>query len=115
MSYESSSDKYTHQESFEFYKAHEPPVRGDFFKEIVGQLRTIRHRRKLPLEKLNIRLGMARNYVHKWECGMKTPTGFNLYEWAKKLDAEILILDTHEINNFTDRVTTLCKKKNTKA
>lgn len=66
--------------------------RQDFLSTVVSQL--VKRRRELDYtqEDVNDMLGVADRLVNKWECGMKTPTSFNLYCWADALDAEIHIL-----------------------
>jgi ribosome-binding protein aMBF1 (putative translation factor) len=76
---------------FLFLQEHEDDIRKDFFSDVVAKL--VHERRLLGMtqDTLNGRLGLADNYVNKWECGMKSPTGFNLYCWADALNCEIVI------------------------
>lgn len=69
------------------------PTREDFLKDIVKQL--VQRRRALGLsqERLDQIMGNSDRLCSKWECGMRTPTGFNLYCWAEVLSAKIQIED----------------------
>ena len=67
-------------------------VRNDFLKDVVTELVELRHERGLTQEQLNHKLGMSDRLVSKWECGMRTPTGFNLYCWADALGARLGII-----------------------
>ena len=67
-------------------------VREDFLRDVVGDLVSIRKDRKVTQEELNHMLGVADRLVSKWECGLRTPTAFNLYCWADALDARLKIV-----------------------
>ncbi|MEP0264009.1 helix-turn-helix transcriptional regulator [Dokdonia sp.] len=41
-------------------------------------------------EDVNHKLGVADRLVSKWECGMRTPTSFNLHCWAQVLEGVIV-------------------------
>lgn len=77
------------QDGFEFLLKNEGPTRTDFLKNIAKNLAKIRQEKAWTQDKLNYRLGVADRLVNKWECGDKTPSGFNLYCWADAL-GEIL-------------------------
>lgn len=66
-------------------------VRNDFLQDVVKQLVQRRIQLKLTQEELNSRLGVADRLVNKWECGLRTPSGFNLYWWADALDCHLII------------------------
>lgn len=71
-------------------------TRDDFLKEVVSQLVALRKKRRLTQEELNYRLGIAERLVSKWECGIRTPTSFNLYCWADALDGKLMIAENLE-------------------
>lgn len=75
-----------------FLEKSEGPTRRDFLAELTKQL--VRQRRHLgwTQEKLNYRLGVADRLVNKWECGDKTPSGFNLFCWADAIGAELMVI-----------------------
>jgi DNA-binding transcriptional regulator YiaG len=63
--------------------------RSDFLSDLVGQLV---HRRKelgLTQSDVDVIMGNSDRLCSKWECGMRTPTGFNLYCWADALDSSL--------------------------
>lgn len=35
---------------------------------------------------------MADRLVSHWECGVRTPTGFNLYCWADALQSRLIVI-----------------------
>jgi DNA-binding XRE family transcriptional regulator len=59
--------------------------RQDFLKDVVGDLVDLRHKRGMTQEEVNHKIGVADRLVSKWECGIRTPTSFNLYCWADAL------------------------------
>lgn len=67
-------------------------VREDFLRDVVGDLVSIRKERNYTQEEINHKLGVAERLVSKWECGLRTPTAFNLYCWADALDAKLKIV-----------------------
>ncbi len=73
-------------------KPYSRKLRTDYLSKVVNQLIDIRLEKRLSLEALNYKLGVADNLVAKWESGHRTPNTFNLYCWAKALDAEMIIV-----------------------
>ena len=71
-------------------------TRDDFLKGLVAQLIQLRLKRGLTQEELNHRLGVADRLVSKWECGVRSPTSFNLYCWADALDGKLMIVENVE-------------------
>ncbi len=71
-------------------------TRDDFLKDVVGQLVSLRHRKGLTQEELNYKICVADRLVSKWECGLLTPTSFNLYCWADALDGKLRIVENPE-------------------
>ncbi|MEQ8524715.1 helix-turn-helix transcriptional regulator [Gracilimonas sp.] len=67
-------------------------TRDDFLMDVVGDLIKLRHRKGMTQEELNHRIGVADRLVSKWECGMRTPTSFNLYCWADALDGKLIVI-----------------------
>lgn len=83
----------TTKESMMIYIDYKLKTRDDFLKGLVAQLIQLRLKRGLTQEELNHRLGVADRLVSKWECGVRTPTSFNLYCWADALDGELIIIE----------------------
>ena len=52
----------------------------------------IARRKELGLtqDDVNYKLGVADRLVSKWECGIRTPTSFNLLCWAQVLEGFIV-------------------------
>ena len=71
-------------------------TRDDFLKDVVGQLVSLRHKKGLTQEELNYKIGVADRLVSKWECGLRTPTSFNLYCWVDALDGKLMVVDNPE-------------------
>ena len=67
-------------------------IRRDFLKDVVNQLIKQRHCLDLTQEELNARLGIADRLLSKWECGIRTPTSFNLYCWAFALGLKLTVI-----------------------
>jgi transcriptional regulator with XRE-family HTH domain len=44
-------------------------------------------------------MGVATGLVAKWEGGFRSPTGFNLYCWAKALDCDVVLVPRPEKPN----------------
>ena len=83
----------TTKESMMIYIDYKLKTRDDFLKGLVAQLIQLRLKRGLTQEELNHRLGVADRLVSKWECGVRTPTSFNLYCWADALDGKLVIIE----------------------
>ena len=66
-------------------------IRNDFLRDIVGRLVSRRKELQITQEDLDFRLGTADRLVSKWECGVRTPTSFNLYCWAFALGMKLTI------------------------
>lgn len=66
-------------------------TREDFLKDVVKQLVDARHAAGMTQEMLNDDLGVADRLVNKWECGIKSPSGFVLYCWADALGCDIKV------------------------
>lgn len=66
-------------------------TREHFLWEVTSTLIQERHKTGETQEELNFRLGIADRLVNKWECGLRTPSGFNLYCWANALGQRMLI------------------------
>ncbi|MDN5201499.1 helix-turn-helix transcriptional regulator [Fulvivirgaceae bacterium BMA10] len=77
-------------------------TRDDFLKDAVKDLIHLRHEHKMTQEELNHRLGVADRLVNKWECGLRTPTSFNLYCWADALDAKLKIIANDNVSPQAD-------------
>ena len=65
--------------------------RDDFLKDVIKQL--IQRRKELGLtqEIIDSKMGNADRLCSKWECGLRTPTAFNLYCWADVLSSKIIL------------------------
>jgi DNA-binding transcriptional regulator YiaG len=68
------------------------PTREDFLKDIVSQLVQRRQKLGLTQEKVDQIMGNSDRLCSKWECGMRTPTSFNLYCWVVALSSQIKII-----------------------
>ncbi len=73
-----------------------PKTRDDFLEDVVKQLVELRHHRKLSQAELDHIIGVADRLVSKWECGMRTPTAFNLYCWVEALGGELMVIDRRD-------------------
>lgn len=67
-------------------------VRKDYLKDVVKELIKQRKQLNLSQEELNARLGIADRLLSKWECGLRTPTSFNLYCWALSLGLKLTVI-----------------------
>ena len=67
-------------------------VRQDFLTRMVGQL--VARRKELGQTGLAVdaRIGCAEHLVAKWECGMRSPSAFNLLCWAEALGCEWVLV-----------------------
>ena len=61
------------------------PVDDDGFDRIRLRLIARRHDLGLTQGDVNDRIGVTDALLAKWECGMKRPSGFNLFCWAQAL------------------------------
>ncbi len=68
-----------------------PLIRKDYLRDVVKKLVEQRQKLRITQEELNARLGMADRLVSKWECGMRSPTSFNLYCWAFALGMRLSV------------------------
>lgn len=66
-------------------------LRNDFLAPVINDLARIRIAKGLNQTELAHQLGVTDYLVAKWECGIRTPSTFNLHCWADTLDARILI------------------------
>ncbi|WP_319480251.1 helix-turn-helix transcriptional regulator [uncultured Draconibacterium sp.] len=66
-------------------------LRSDYLKDVVSVLVSQRHKVGISQEELNARLGVSDRLVSKWECGMRSPTSFNLYCWAYALGMKLTV------------------------
>ena len=66
-------------------------IRKDYLRDIVIKLVEQRHKLGITQEQLNDRLGIADRLLSKWECGVRSPTSFNLYCWAFALGMRMTI------------------------
>ena len=65
-------------------------TRLDFLTEVVKPMVKQRKKLKMTQTDVNDKLGVADYLVAKWECGMRTPTSFNLFCWAEVLGGKIV-------------------------
>lgn len=90
---DSKSSKKTEKDySFDFLIENDPPTRTDFLNNLSKHLATLRQMKGWTQDKLNYRLGIADRLMNKWECGDKTPSGFNLYCWADALGEQLITM-----------------------
>ena len=66
-------------------------IRNDYLRDIVRKLVEQRQKLGLTQEELNARLGIADRLISKWECGIRSPTSFNLYCWAFALGMRLTV------------------------
>lgn len=92
------------QKTFDYLVEQEPVSRSDFLKEVTLQLRRQRRHLGWTLDKVNRRLGVATRLVNKWECGDKTPSGFNMFSWAKVLGLEIVLVPVELATKLKEKV-----------
>jgi len=74
------------------------PTRKDFLEDIVFQLILRRKELGYTQEHVDHLMGNSDRLCSKWECGMRTPTSFNLFCWTECLRATIVIVNTHHIS-----------------
>lgn len=77
-------------------------VRVDYLKDVVKELVKQRKNLNLTQEELNARLGIADRLLSKWECGLRTPTSFNLYCWALSLGLKLTVIPLAANDNCAD-------------
>ncbi|HPE74776.1 MAG TPA: helix-turn-helix transcriptional regulator [Draconibacterium sp.] len=77
-------------------------VRRDYLKDVVKELVKQRQNLNLTQEELNARLGIADRLLGKWECGLRTPTSFNLYCWALSLGLKLTVIPMAANDNRAD-------------
>lgn len=78
-------------------KINEAPKLLSCFAPIITRLKEIRLDRGISQFDLECKIGLARGYLSKWECGDRTPSLFNFLCWAKALDLEIEFLPIDQI------------------
>ena len=76
------------------------PTRNDFLQDVVIQLVERRRALGLTQEHVDHIMGNSDRLCSKWECGTRTPTGFNLYCWATTLKCELKIKIKNEYKNY---------------
>jgi len=85
-------DKKTKNQDSKTYLFNQPKtMRDDFLSEVVHQFITRRNELNLTQEDVDLRMGNADRQCSKWECGLRTPTSFNLLCWAEALEAKICL------------------------
>ncbi|WP_299765168.1 hypothetical protein [uncultured Dokdonia sp.] len=65
-------------------------TRDDFLKIVVRPMIARRKELRLTQDDVNYKLGVADRLVSKWECGLRTPSSFNLHCWAEVLKGSII-------------------------
>ena len=66
-------------------------TRDDFLKSLISQFVNRRKSLNMTQEDVDAKMGNADRLVSKWECGLRTPTSFNLYCWAETLKTSLTI------------------------
>jgi len=73
------------------------------FKLLARSLtRSLSQRRQdmgLSQRDLDHHLGVAVGLIAKWEGGFRSPTGYNLYCWARALDCDLVLVPRPEAGN----------------
>ena len=64
-------------------------TREDFLSDIVHQFIIRRQELNLSQEGIDLIMGNADRQCSKWECGLRTPTSFNLLCWAEALGSKL--------------------------
>lgn len=83
------------------YLLNRPKVmREDFLSEIVAQFIERRKQLNLTQEDVDLNMGNADRQCSKWECGLRTPTSFNLLCWAEVLKAKLLLCPLGQQNQL---------------
>ena len=67
------------------------PSRDDFLEGVVRQFVLRRKALNLSQEDVDQKMGNADRLCSKWECGMRTPTSFNLMCWAEVLNCMLVL------------------------
>lgn len=65
-------------------------TRDDFLKIVVCPMIARRKELGLTQDDVNYKLGVADRLVSKWECGVRSPTAFNLLCWAQVLEGDMV-------------------------
>ena len=68
------------------------PSRQDFLKDVVSQLVVRRLALGITQAEVDYKMGNADRLCSKWECGLRTPTSFNLYCWADTLQCTLTMI-----------------------
>ena len=75
------------------YRFYQPRItRRDFLTDIVVQFVQRRKALGLTQDDVDMLMGNADRAISKWECGLRTPTSFNLLCWAEALETKIEIV-----------------------
>lgn len=64
--------------------------RKDFLLEVTSQLSRMRYAKGKTQEEVNDKIGVADRLVNKWECGIKTPSGYLLMCYAEALGCKLM-------------------------
>lgn len=72
------------------------PMREDFLSNIVKQYVDRRKQLNLSQENVDLIMGNADRQCSKWECGLRTPTSFNLLCWAEAVQATLILYPEDE-------------------
>ena len=59
------------------------------YAPIILQLKKVRVEKGISQFDLEYTIGIARGYLSKWECGIRTPSFFGFVCWAKALDLDV--------------------------
>lgn len=60
-----------------------------FWNDVILPFIERRHKMGLTQMDVNEQIGVADKLVSKWECGMRRPNVYNLYNWAEVLKCKI--------------------------
>lgn len=72
-------------------------------KSLRNSLRQKRLDMGLSQDVIDHEIGVAKGLVAKWEGGFRSPTGYNLYCWAKALGCDLVLLPRPENPNENRR------------
>jgi len=71
-------------------------TRTDFLGDIINQLILRRKELGLTQDDIDAIMGNADRLCSKWECGDRSPTGFNLFCWVEVLQSTLKIIPNRE-------------------
>lgn len=68
------------------------PSRQAFLDDLISQFVARRKSLRLSQDDVDYIMGNSDRMCSKWECGLRSPTAFNLFCWAEVLNAKVLLI-----------------------